>query len=77
VLPGKRVLLTAGPTVEAIDPVRSITNTSSGRMGFAIAQAAAEAGAKVTMVAGPTSLATPAGVDRVECAVPPRWRRPC
>jgi phosphopantothenoylcysteine decarboxylase/phosphopantothenate--cysteine ligase len=66
VLAGKRVLLTAGPTVEAIDPVRSITNASSGRMGFAVAQAAAEAGAKVTMVAGPTSLATPAGVDRVD-----------
>ena len=66
VLAGKRVLLTAGPTVEAIDPVRSITNASSGKMGFAIAQAAAEAGAKVTMVAGPTSLATPPGVDRVD-----------
>jgi phosphopantothenoylcysteine decarboxylase/phosphopantothenate--cysteine ligase len=66
VLAGKRVLLTAGPTVEAIDPVRSITNASSGKMGFAIAQAAAEAGAKVTMVAGPTSLATPAGVERVD-----------
>jgi phosphopantothenoylcysteine decarboxylase/phosphopantothenate--cysteine ligase len=66
VLAGKRVLLTAGPTVEAIDPVRSITNASSGKMGFAIAQAAAEAGAKVTMVAGPTSLATPAGVDRFD-----------
>jgi phosphopantothenoylcysteine decarboxylase/phosphopantothenate--cysteine ligase len=66
VLAGKRVLLTAGPTVEAIDPVRSITNASSGRMGFAIAQAAAEAGAKVTMVAGPTSLAAPAGVDRID-----------
>ena len=65
-LAGKRVLLTAGPTVEAIDPVRSITNSSSGKMGFAIAQAAAEAGAKVTMVAGPTSLATPPGVDRVD-----------
>jgi phosphopantothenoylcysteine decarboxylase/phosphopantothenate--cysteine ligase len=66
VLEGKRVLLTAGPTAEAIDPVRSITNASSGRMGFAIAQAAAEAGAEVTMVAGPTSLATPAGVTRVD-----------
>ena len=66
VLAGKRVLLTAGPTVEAIDPVRAITNASSGRMGFAMAQAAAEAGAKVTMVAGPTSLVTPAGVDRVD-----------
>jgi phosphopantothenoylcysteine decarboxylase / phosphopantothenate---cysteine ligase len=66
VLKGKRVLLTAGPTVEAIDPVRSITNTSSGKMGFALAQAAAEAGADVTMVAGPTSLATPAGVTRID-----------
>ena len=66
VLAGKRVLLTAGPTVETIDPVRSITNASSGKMGFAIAQAAAEAGAHVTMVAGPTSLATPAGVDRID-----------
>ena len=68
VLAGKRVLLTAGPTVEAIDPVRSITNASSGRMGFAMAQAAAEAGALVTMVAGPTSLATPAGVTRIDVA---------
>ena len=54
VLAGKRVLLTAGPTFEAIDPVRGITNTSSGKMGFALAQAAAEAGAKVTLVSGPT-----------------------
>jgi phosphopantothenoylcysteine decarboxylase/phosphopantothenate--cysteine ligase len=66
VLACKRVLLTAGPTVEAIDPVRSITNASSGKMGFALARAAAEAGAKVTMVAGPTSLATPAGVTRID-----------
>ena len=66
VLKGKRMLLTAGPTVEAIDPVRSITNMSSGKMGFALAQAAAEAGARVTMVAGPTSLATPAGVTRID-----------
>jgi phosphopantothenoylcysteine decarboxylase/phosphopantothenate--cysteine ligase len=66
VLAGKRVLLTAGPTFEAIDPVRGITNSSSGKMGFALAQAAAEAGAQVTMVAGPTSLATPAGVTRVD-----------
>src|SRR5690348_6161094 len=66
VLAGKRVLLTAGPTIEAIDPVRSITNASSGRMGFALAQAAAEVGAAVTMVAGPTSLATPAGVTRID-----------
>jgi phosphopantothenoylcysteine decarboxylase/phosphopantothenate--cysteine ligase len=65
-LAGKRVLVTAGPTFEAIDPVRGITNTSSGKMGFAIAQAAAEAGAKVTMVAGPTHLATPASVTRID-----------
>jgi phosphopantothenoylcysteine decarboxylase/phosphopantothenate--cysteine ligase len=66
VLRSKRVLITAGPTFEAIDPVRGITNLSSGKMGFAIARAAAEAGAKVTMVAGPTSLDTPAGVARVD-----------
>ena len=66
VLAGKRVLLTAGPTFEAIDPVRGITNSSSGKMGFALAQAAAEAGAEVTLVAGPTPLATPAGVTRVD-----------
>jgi phosphopantothenoylcysteine decarboxylase/phosphopantothenate--cysteine ligase len=66
VLEGKRVLVTAGPTFEAIDPVRGITNTSSGKMGFAIAQAAAEAGADVTLVAGPTALATPQRVARVD-----------
>ena len=66
VLDGKRVLVTAGPTFEAIDPVRGITNSSSGKMGFAVARAAAEAGADVTLVAGPTSLATPNGVDRVD-----------
>ncbi len=66
VLAGKRVLLTAGPTFEAIDPVRGITNSSSGKMGFALAQAAAEAGALVTVVAGPSSIATPVGVTRVD-----------
>jgi len=66
VLAGKRVLLTAGPTFEAIDPVRGITNSSSGKMGFAMAQAAAEAGAHVTVVAGPTSMATPGGVTRID-----------
>ncbi len=65
-LAGKRVLLTAGPTFEAIDPVRGITNTSSGKMGFALAQAAAEAGATVTLVSGPTSLPTPPGVRRID-----------
>ena len=63
-LAGKRVLVTAGPTFEPIDAVRGITNLSSGKMGFAVAQAAAEAGAAVTLVAGPTSLPTPAGVER-------------
>lgn len=63
---GKRVLITAGPTFEPIDPVRGITNLSSGKMGFAIARAAREAGAEVTLVAGPTSLATPRGVTRVD-----------
>lgn len=63
-LAGKRVLLTAGPTFEPMDTVRGITNVSSGKMGFAVAQAAVEAGASVTLVAGPTSLATPAGVQR-------------
>ncbi len=66
VFAGKRVLITAGPTFEAIDPVRGITNLSSGKMGFALAQAAAEAGASVTMVAGPTTLNTPAGIERID-----------
>ena len=63
---GLRVLVTAGPTFEAIDPVRGITNHSSGKMGFAVARAAREAGAQVTLVAGPVSLATPRGVQRVD-----------
>ena len=66
VLAGKRVLLTAGPTFEAIDPVRGITNSSSGKMGFALAQAAVEAGAKVTLIAGPTCMSTPTLVDRID-----------
>ena len=66
-LAGKRVLLTAGPTFEPIDTVRGLTNLSSGKMGFAVAQAAAEAGAAdVTVVAGPTQLPTPPGVVRVD-----------
>ena len=64
-LAGRHVLVTAGPTYEAIDPVRGITNLSSGKMGFAIAQAAREAGAHVTLVAGPVALATPRGVQRI------------
>ncbi|MBB1077265.1 bifunctional phosphopantothenoylcysteine decarboxylase/phosphopantothenate--cysteine ligase CoaBC [Rhodoferax sp. 4810] len=66
VLKGQHVLVTAGPTYEAIDPVRGITNLSSGKMGFAIARAAREAGADVTLVAGPVSLPTPRGVQRVD-----------
>jgi len=65
-LASKRILLTAGPTFEAIDPVRGITNLSSGKMGFALARACAEAGATVTLVSGPTTLAAPAGVTRVD-----------
>jgi len=63
-LSGKRILVTAGPTFEPIDTVRGLTNLSSGKMGFAVAQAAAEAGASVTLVAGPVALPTPHGVRR-------------
>jgi phosphopantothenoylcysteine decarboxylase/phosphopantothenate--cysteine ligase len=66
VLAGKSMLITAGPTFEPIDPVRGITNLSSGKMGFAIARAAAEAGAEVTLVAGPVHLETPRGVRRID-----------
>jgi len=62
---GKRVLITAGPTFEPIDPVRGITNLSSGKMGYAVARAAREAGAEVVMVSGPTALAAPYGVRRI------------
>jgi phosphopantothenoylcysteine decarboxylase/phosphopantothenate--cysteine ligase len=62
-LAGKRVLVTAGPTEEPIDPVRVITNASSGKMGYAVARAAHEAGARVTLVSGPTARAQPAGVE--------------
>ncbi len=65
-LAGRHVLLTAGPTFEAIDPVRAIANRSSGKMGFALARACAESGATVTLVAGPTSLPTPANVARID-----------
>ena len=65
-LQGKKVLLTAGPTYEPIDPVRGITNRSSGKMGYAIAQAAARAGADVVLVSGPTALECPFGVKRVQ-----------
>ncbi len=65
-LAGKRVLVTAGPTQEPIDPVRVITNSSSGKMGFAVARAAREAGAEVTLVSGPVALPTPPGIARVD-----------
>ena len=66
VLQGKKVLISAGPTFEAIDPVRGITNLSSGKMAFALARAAHEAGAEVHVVAGPVSLTTPFGVERTD-----------
>ena len=65
-LSGRHVLITAGPTQENIDPVRYITNHSSGKMGFALAEAAAEAGAKVTLITGPVHLPTPDRVDRID-----------
>jgi phosphopantothenoylcysteine decarboxylase / phosphopantothenate---cysteine ligase len=64
-LAGRKLLLTAGPTFEAIDPVRGITNLSSGRMGYAIARAARQAGAAVTLVSGPVGFSAPNGVDRI------------
>ena len=65
-LSGRRVVVTAGPTEEPIDPVRVITNSSSGKMGYAVARAAHEAGAQVTLISGPVSLPTPSGVARVD-----------
>ena len=65
-LAGKKMLLTAGPTFDPIDPVRGITNLSAGKTGFAMARAARDAGAQVTLIAGPTGLATPRGVQRVD-----------
>lgn len=65
-LAGRRVLVTAGPTQEPIDPVRVLTNLSSGKMGYAVARAAREAGAEVTLISGPVVLATPPGVARID-----------
>ncbi|MGE5064506.1 MAG: phosphopantothenoylcysteine decarboxylase, partial [Myxococcales bacterium] len=65
-LAGKHILVTAGPTHEPIDPVRVIANRSSGRQGYAIASAAAEAGARVTLVSGPVALEAPTGVHRID-----------
>jgi phosphopantothenoylcysteine decarboxylase/phosphopantothenate--cysteine ligase len=66
VLAGQHVVVTAGPTFEALDPIRGITNHSSGKMGFAVARAARDAGAEVTLVAGPVHLPTPRGVRRID-----------
>jgi phosphopantothenoylcysteine decarboxylase / phosphopantothenate---cysteine ligase len=63
---GRRLVVTAGPTVEDLDPVRSLSNRSSGKMGFAVAASAVRRGARVTLIAGPVALATPAGVERVD-----------
>jgi phosphopantothenoylcysteine decarboxylase/phosphopantothenate--cysteine ligase len=65
-LAGRKVVITAGPTFEALDPIRGITNHSSGKMGFAIARAAREAGADVALIAGPVSVTTPRGVRRID-----------
>jgi phosphopantothenoylcysteine decarboxylase/phosphopantothenate--cysteine ligase len=65
-LAGEKILVTAGPTRENLDPVRYLTNRSSGKMGYALAEAAAKRGARVILVSGPTSLETPAGVDRID-----------
>lgn len=64
-LKGKHVVITAGPTREALDPVRYVSNYSSGKMGFAIAEACRDAGARVTLLAGPVSLSTPSGIERI------------
>src|ERR1700681_3138588 len=64
-LDGETVLITAGPTCEDLDPVRYLTNRSSGKMGYALADAAAQRGARVVLVSGPTALDVPAGVERV------------
>jgi phosphopantothenoylcysteine decarboxylase / phosphopantothenate---cysteine ligase len=74
---GQRVLVSAGPTFEAIDPVRGVTNLSSGKMGFAIARAAQEAGADVTLVAGPVALPTPRGVTRIDVVSALQMRDAC
>ena len=76
-LAGQRVVVTAGPTFEALDPVRGITNRSSGKMGFAVARAAREAGAEVTLVAGPVALATPRGVLRCDVQSALDMQRAC
>jgi len=76
-LAGKKILVTAGPTAEPIDPVRLLTNRSSGKQGFAIAAALADLGADVTLVAGPVSLPTPAGVRRVDIETAVQMQAAC
>jgi phosphopantothenoylcysteine decarboxylase / phosphopantothenate---cysteine ligase len=76
-LAGKRILLTAGPTVEPIDPVRVLTNRSSGKQGYALAAALAALGAEVTLVSGPTALAAPIGVTRVDVETARQMLRAC
>lgn len=76
-LQGQRVLVNAGPTFEALDPVRGITNLSSGKMGFALARAAQQAGAAVTLVAGPVSLPTPRGVQRIDVVSAQQMHEAC
>ena len=66
ILTGQHVVITAGPTREAIDPVRYVSNHSTGKMGFALAEACRDAGAKVTLIAGPVGLATPQGIERID-----------
>ncbi|MDR1463227.1 MAG: bifunctional phosphopantothenoylcysteine decarboxylase/phosphopantothenate--cysteine ligase CoaBC [Azoarcus sp.] len=73
-LAGRKVVITAGPTFEAIDPVRGITNSSSGKMGYAIAAACARSGAEVVLVSGPVALPTPAGVRRIDASSALRMR---
>lgn len=79
-LANRKVVITAGPTFEPIDPVRGITNRSSGQMGFALAHAATQAGAQVTVIAGPVSLPTPRLVNELMSPLPwkcrPRWNLP-
>jgi phosphopantothenoylcysteine decarboxylase/phosphopantothenate--cysteine ligase len=76
-LAGRHILVTAGPTAEPIDPVRVITNRSSGKQGYAIAQALADLGARVTLVSGPTALAAPPGVRRVDIETALQMKAAC
>src|SRR5437764_13608542 len=74
-LEGQTVLVTAGPTCEDLDPVRYITNRSSGKMGYAVAEAAAQRGARVILISGPVMLETPAGAERVDVRTAEEMRR--